>query len=65
MSKAEIIEELCSNILEQKKVNKADAEIIHLRKQVIIKVHNKPLGHIIEQKGEYKFQFYGKIGKAI
>ena len=65
MSKAEIIEELCSNILEQKKVNKADAEIIHVRKQVIIKMHNNPLGHVIKQNGEYKFQFYGKIGKAV
>jgi len=61
MSKAENIENLCSGILEQRKVKPADAEIVHERKQVLIKVKNKAIGHVIETKGKYKFQFYGKI----
>ena len=57
-TKAELIEELCSTVLDKEKVNKKHAEIIMKRNQVIIKIKKRIIGHVVECNGMFNFQYY-------
>lgn len=57
-TKAELIEELCSTVLDKEKIDKKYAEIIMKRNQVIIKIKKRIIGHVVETNGMFNFQYY-------
>lgn len=56
-TKAELIEEVCTAVLEAEKANPNHAEIVINRTEVWVKVKNKILGHVVEQNGTFNFQY--------
>lgn len=56
-SKADKVEAVCTAVLEKENANPNHAEIVINRTEILVKVKNKILGHVVEQNGTFNFQY--------
>lgn len=56
-TKAELIEEVCTAVLEKENANPNHAEIVINRTEVLVKNKNKTLGRVVETNGTFNFQY--------
>ena len=57
INKAELIEAVCSAVLDKENANPKQAEIVINRKEILVKLKNKVLGRVVETNGVYNFQY--------